>query len=267
MRSSLAIATLLLLSVVPVSLLAQQGTQTPPAPQRDPQAISVLTQCLNASGGRQAIQSIHDFTGTGTVTYFWANEEVQGTVTVRRLGAAFRLDASLPDGTRSWLVSEGNGAIRETDGKVKEIMLPNALNLADQTFPFPGIVAALEDATHSTSLAGQTTLNGRSVYIIRVQKTFPDLKGPADRMSKWTAKEYLIDAQTFTLLEMRDTVHTNEGPDREFPRETVYSDFRTVNGALIPFSVAEKIDGQDTWTLKLANVTFNTGLELDAFKF
>ena len=46
MRRSLAVATLVVLSALPVSLLAQQSTQTATAPARDPQAIAVLRQAL-----------------------------------------------------------------------------------------------------------------------------------------------------------------------------------------------------------------------------
>ena len=39
---------------------------------KDPQAVALLTQFLNAAGGLSAISSIQDFTGTGTITYNWA---------------------------------------------------------------------------------------------------------------------------------------------------------------------------------------------------
>src|SRR5487761_474089 len=97
--------------------------QQPTAPAaRDPQAVSVLTKCLTASGGAQAISAIQDFTATGNVTYFWAGEQVQGSVTVRGIGAGdFRLDANLPDGTRSWAATGLDGNVKDATGKTTNI--------------------------------------------------------------------------------------------------------------------------------------------------
>jgi len=40
---------------------------------------------LSVSGGTTHIDSIADFTATGSITYFWAGSQVQGTATVRAL--------------------------------------------------------------------------------------------------------------------------------------------------------------------------------------
>ena len=55
----------------------------------------MLTQALNAAGGTSAVSMIQDFTGTGTITYFWAGQEVSGPVTVRGLGTMKHLGLDL----------------------------------------------------------------------------------------------------------------------------------------------------------------------------
>jgi len=68
-------------------------------PQRDPQAMAILTQCLNAGGGAQTLAAIQDFTALGAITYSWAGQQVEGSVIVRGRGPGqFRLDAALPGG-------------------------------------------------------------------------------------------------------------------------------------------------------------------------
>jgi hypothetical protein len=42
------------------------------APQRDPQALAILTQAVNAAGGIAGLSTIQDFTATGQITYYWA---------------------------------------------------------------------------------------------------------------------------------------------------------------------------------------------------
>src|SRR6266571_2780701 len=129
----LSLFTALILSFPNVGA-AQQAT-TPPStsanqsPQRDPQALSILNQVLAASGGAQALSAIQDFTASGNITYFWAGDQVQGTVKVKgRSTTDFRVDASLPEGTRSWVAISGKGSLRNLDGSLVAIPSNTALN-------------------------------------------------------------------------------------------------------------------------------------------
>jgi hypothetical protein len=44
------------------------ATETSTTPERDAQAIAILSQCLGAVGGASATASIQDFTGSGSIT-------------------------------------------------------------------------------------------------------------------------------------------------------------------------------------------------------
>ena len=69
----------LLLAIVSSSVWSQaQGT-------KDPQAITLLNSCLLASGGLVAISTISDFSASGSITYYWASQNVQGTVTLKEV--------------------------------------------------------------------------------------------------------------------------------------------------------------------------------------
>src|SRR5690349_8098914 len=77
--------------------------QSASAIQRDPQAIDVLSQSLRAAGGASQTGTVHDFTATGTITHFWAGQEVKGSTTLRQRGVDhIRMDSDLPSGQRSW---------------------------------------------------------------------------------------------------------------------------------------------------------------------
>src|ERR1700722_2251304 len=82
---------------------AQQTPSAPPTVQRDPQAITILTQALNAAGGTSAVVGVPHYTATANVTYYWAGEQVEGTAVLKGRGTGqFRVDATLPDGMRCW---------------------------------------------------------------------------------------------------------------------------------------------------------------------
>jgi hypothetical protein len=113
------------------SLFSQQSSSIYPTQtaQRDPQAMTVLAQALNTAGGTSAITAIQDYTASGTITYYWAGQPVQGAVTIRGRGSdATRLDAVLPSGTRSFAVDEGVASIKEIGKETAPVSFDAAVN-------------------------------------------------------------------------------------------------------------------------------------------
>src|ERR1700694_1891739 len=103
--------TVILAFVLSSSLLLPTAAQQSPtlstqSVQRDPQALTILSQALSAAGGVASIAGLRDVTATGTITYFWADQQVPGSVTLKGRGLAqFRLDAILAAGPRSFVVN------------------------------------------------------------------------------------------------------------------------------------------------------------------
>ncbi|MHB8527435.1 MAG: LolA-like protein [Candidatus Acidiferrales bacterium] len=239
---------------------AQTSTQT--TPTRDPQAVSILTQCLQAVGGTQAISAIQDFTATGTITYNWANQPVQGSVTVRGRGTGqFRLDANLSDGPLSWAVNNGVGLYKKLDGSTKHMFFPNAVNFGSLTFPYMYIAARLADPSTNISYIGTDTKNGQKTYDIRLQQTFSSERDPNGILSKLTKRDFFIDTGTFQIIRTLDMVHPERASTIDIPHEMEFSDYRNINGVLVPFSISEMTVGQHTYTIQLDQMHFNTGLQ------
>lgn len=241
-----------------------QAQQSPPSttPTRDPQALTILTQCLQAAGGTQAIAAIQDFTATGRITYNWANQPVQGSVTVRGRGTGqFRLDANLADGNLSWAVNNGIGLYKKLDGSTTHIFFPNAVNFGSLTFPYAYIAASLADPSTNISYIGIDTKNGKKTYDIRLQQTFSSERDPNGVLSKLTQRDFFIDTGTFQIVRTADMVHPEKVATIDIPHEMDFSDYRSVNGVMVPFSIGEMTVGQHTYTIQLDQVHFNTGLQ------
>ncbi|HKV77341.1 MAG TPA: hypothetical protein VJP02_04335 [Candidatus Sulfotelmatobacter sp.] len=223
---------------------------------------------MAASGGAQAVATIQDFTGTGTITYFWAGQQVQGSVTVRAKGVSdFRLDANLPDGIRSWAAIRGKGFTKNASGQLVTIPYYNAVNLAGLTFPVSQIVLALQQST-STSVTnlGLVQADGHSVYRVRVQESFSQKEDPTGDLARWNTKEFFIDLSTFQIVKTQDIVYSARQYLAGVPREIHFADYRPVNGILVPFSLIETVNGQQSWTMQLNQMTFNTGLQDSDFQ-
>ncbi len=249
-------------------LLLTPGLAAQQPPRRDPQAVSVLVQCLNAGGGVGAISAVQDFIAAGTITYYWAWKEVSGTVTVRgRVYDQFRLDATIPQGTRSLAVSRGVGFLREVNGTIFPFHSLNAVNVKTLSFPFSEILEALNGPTIDISYSGLVEVLGRQVHRIRAQRrptSGADLGGILTRLK---TKDYFVDPATLLVVKTEHIFYPKKALSEGLPYEVYFSDYRLVNGVLTPFSITEKVGGQRTWTIQLSSIRFNAGLTDGDFRF
>jgi len=244
------------------SFSQQNGTPITQTVQRDQQALTILTQVLNVAGGETALAAIHDITATGTITYYWAGEEVQGTVTVKGRGTGqFRLDASLQNGVRSWAVNNGTGFVKELDGSKKQIPYHNTVNFGSLTFPHAYMSAAQQDNSTSITYVGLETRDGRQIHHIRMRKVVPSDNDPSEVLSKLSTRDFFVDPATFHVVGTLDMVHPLNASTIDYPHEMLFSDYRTVSGVLVPFSVTEVATGQRTYAIQLNQATFNAGLK------
>lgn len=226
---------------------------------REPQAVAVVSQALTVAGGLSAINAINDFSAKGDVTYYWA-EQVKGAATVRGRGLhQFRLDASLADGQHSWLINGSTTYRKNPNGSTSPLPSQNSVRVATTTFPLLRLASALQDATTNIRDAGIVTHNGQQVHDIIIQKNFPIGHDPAGALSKITKAHVFIDPTTMTVQEIDDSAYALNGFG-EYPHEMRFSNYKSVNGVLVPFSVTELIAGQRTMSLELTEANFNTGL-------
>jgi hypothetical protein len=242
-------------------LAAASFSATARTPAAVPQAVAILTQALNAAGGTFGLSSIQDFTATGTITYFWAGDQVQGPATIRARGFyQFRLDAGLPAGMRTEVINRGAGQLKESDGKLTSLPMHMTVNLGIVNVPYLSLAAALGDPLTTTLYVGLVDLAGRPAHQIRTQRHFASGADPQGVVSSLTVTDYFVDTGTNLLLKVSDMTHPEETLTRSYPHDMEFENYTQTNGANIPMLVREKIDGQTVWELHLNAVAFNGGL-------
>jgi hypothetical protein len=243
------------------------ATQTGTTPERDPQAIAILNQCLGAVGGASATASIQDFTGSGSITYFWAGQQVSGPATVKGRGTGeFRLDATLSAGTRSWAVSPMDGSIKDTDGTVTPIPAIQSRNLGALSLPQLKVAMALNNSAFSIRYGGLTDVDGHKVYLVQLQQVFSTAYDPNGFLGHLTAMDVLLDATSYQIVLIRDIVNPPNHPTEDVVHEIEFSDYRLTAGFFAPFSITESVNGQRTWALQITAISLNTGLTDADFK-
>lgn len=234
--------------------------QTATTVQRDPQAVAVLTQVVNAAGGATALAAVQDFTASGTIIFNWAGNQVQGSVTAKGKGLhEFRMDANVPGGTQSLVVNGYAGAFTPLNSQ--KILLPSwtAITSGSLTFPAARIANALADSSTTVIYVGLVTWNGSQVCQVHVAPVVDPALNP-NGFSALGAFDLYIDSASYRVLGLSETIWWNGNSAQAYQHELTFSNYTSTNGLLVAFAITEKFGGQQTWTLQLSAINFNTGL-------
>lgn len=254
----------MLLVALFVSFLAAVPVAQAQAIASDSKGADLLRQVLQAAG--VSATPLSSFTASGTITYFWAGQPVQGSASLKARGAEqFRLDAQLPDGARSFVSSRRGGGRKAPDGKLTVIPAHNTAAIAVPTLPYPGIAASLSDAAAVISYEGESTSRGRPLYQVRVRRMLPREADPDGRLSDLFRTDYFIDPQTHQIVRVEDLTHPVENVAESYPRAIEMESYAVKSGIAVPTLVRETVAGQLTWEFRLAGITFNDNVREEDF--
>ena len=241
----------------------QQSPSAPTLPPatKDPQAVSIVNQTLSAAGGTQAVKVIASYIGTGNVTQSGAGgATVQGTVTVRGEGLnKFRMDTTFPSGERSEVI-DGKTTTKDEHDVVTKLSIQPPLSPARLIMPYLQLNAALTSINLNVIYKGVVEIGGRPTQDVQVQRIFPVGSRLNPTFTDSFNIDFFIDSSTFQIVMMQDVVQ------KFLTRQIQYSDFQTVGGVLVPFSISESIRGQNIWLIQLGQISFNSGVQDSDFK-
>lgn len=253
--------------LVAIVLFCASFPQTSLAQQKDARALEIVSASLSASGGAGTLSKIQDFTANGTIVYYWAGKEVHGSVLVRGRGTSqFRLDAELPEGTQSWIVSNGTGALKKMNGTVTPIPFHNAITFGALTLPSMKLLSAISKESSAILDKGEVTIEDQHFYRIQVRPVIDahDSRGDVNRLG---IADYFFDPATNLIVAIFDKTHPAKTMSVSHQHAVYFGDYRAVGSVVVPFSVIETINGQRMWALTLKAIRFNTGLSDSDFQF
>jgi outer membrane lipoprotein-sorting protein len=114
------------------------------------------------------------------------------------------------------------------------------------------VAAAAAGADSRVELVGKETLDGAPVYHLKVTKK----GGPP--------QDYYLDAETG--LEKKISVAGRSPDGSQTVNVTEFSDYRSVDGSLVPFVMKQRQNGTVVATTTLDKVEFNVDVDDDYFK-
>ena len=235
-------------------LNSQQSVATP---QRDPQAVAVLTQMLGATGwGRLPSDGV----ASGIVTRFRADSQDAVTLTVKvRNGGQIRFELEDPASPSTTVVNSGQAVVTSLK-ETQAIPFAAASSLQQMTMPFFSKFLNLADTSMAFRFVGTETANGQQAYRVEIAQQIAatdllaSVRSPAAKLTIWVATASGLPIQMESYRIATDNMgvlvkHTSQ-----------FSDFRLVAGLLIPFHQEEFTGANRLYVLQLDTVQLNVGL-------
>lgn len=257
----------LLLSVF--ALLVQLAFSQQTATSSSARAVTLLQSSLGAlTGGK----SITDITLSGTVRRIAGSDDETGTVTLKAIsGDAGRIDLSLPSGQLSEILNSTttppSGSWSGPDGLSHAIAPHNLLSEPAWFFPAFAIACRLSNSSYVATYIGQETHNGQTVQHVSVSQTapFPDPPAPPT-FAHLTQVDFFLDSSTLLPSAIAFNTHPDNNALLDIPVEIRFSDYRSVNGAQVPFLAQKFLNNSLLLDLQFQTATLNSGLSATTFQ-
>ncbi len=257
MRIASSFLLALALTLPPPRVHAQQTAQ--PMPQRDPQAVAVLSQMIAATGWNPAGLP-QDAVASGTVTRYRADSQdtVPFALKIRRPGQG-RIELQDPASPTTTIINGPEAAVTNPTS-TRAIPFRAALSMQPMTLPFFSKLLSFGDSSVDLRFAGTEPVNSQLAYRVEMAQQV-SLTGPlasaqsiASRMTIWIA------TQSGLPLQIEYHRVATDNPSAIVKRTSQFSDYRIVGGLAVPFHQEEFARGNRLYSLQLASVRFNVGL-------
>jgi hypothetical protein len=254
----LAFAASVVLISFPSAGIPQTPSGTSNSPQRDPQALASLTQMITATNWG-AVQT-QDVVATGMVTR--DHGDYQDTVGIRLESSGprlYRSDVQDPTGTVTTILN-GDGAAVTTASSAQLLPSYVAIAMRPIAFPFFGGFLSFLDNSYTVKYDGVETIAGQAAY--RIEFVAPP--GGSDPISQLRSKvsQLTVWISVASAYPVQVTYRriSNNNPNASRQITQTFSDYRTVEGILVPFHQEEYASGHMILSLQLSTVNLNTGV-------
>jgi type II secretory pathway pseudopilin PulG len=254
------------LLTLPNMQAAQQANAQTPASSL--QAATLLAQSAAALVHNVALS---DVTLTGTAHRIAGSDDESGTTALKALttGEA-RMDLSFPSGSRSEVVGVLNecpaGTWSGPDGVAHSVSNHNLMTDSSWFFPIFAVGRIISSGKYVLSYVGHETQNGQAVeHLTAYQSSTVPLPAGIPTFSHLTQMDLFLDSSTLLPAALAFNIHPDNNSGLDIPVQVLFSDYRLVNGAQIPFHVQKFINNSLTLDLQFTSAVLNSGLSTNSF--
>jgi hypothetical protein len=232
---------LVLLSILVLGhygVLAGQSTSTTrPAiavVSKNSQAISIIQTALAGTGALST--SFQDAVATGVVRVYFNGQSSDMPIVFKCKGTRMiRTELQKPKGTSVRIVNAGTGVIQQPDGTARQLLMNNTLAERVNFLPSFSMLSEYQQASMSVEYSGTAQVNGQAAQVVALRPLTTPGVTQADLDRSLTKTQFFIDPTSGTVLKIAYTNFSETNPDSGQAVEIYFSDFRVVNGQMVPF--------------------------------
>jgi hypothetical protein len=173
--------------------------------------------------------------------------------------AQLRSELTTSKGVRITIVNSGSGKIVQPDGTVHWLDTENTISQRVTQIPALSLLAEYQLPTVSTQYMGTANVDGSTADVIALGVYAATKTASADKESQLTQKLFYIDHSTSMVLRMQEIHYSENGNDSDGV-EIRYSDYRAVQGVMVPFNQQTYANGQPLFGIVLSNVSLGAAL-------
>jgi hypothetical protein len=104
---------------------------------------------------------------------------------------------------------------------------------------------------HKVTLEGKETLDGTECFKVKLTK------------KDGTLEYYFFDTENYAMIVVRSYI--NSGPSKGTEIDTYLSDYKDVNGLMMPFSIEQKLKGQTVFKIALDTIKVDEAIDDKVF--
>jgi hypothetical protein len=257
-RHRVLLGILSLLSVLGAFAIAQN------LPASNPRALRFAAQSIAALTGGNTIS---DVTLMGTVTWIAGSDIEKGTASLSALGQReSRVEFALTNGNRIEIRDAQTGTTRgkwiAPSGASGKLAFHNCQT--DAVWFFPALSSLAPNSNIALSYIGDESLNGKSVHHIHSHAL-----QAGTHLTSWVKElsgmDFYLDAATLRPSAIKFDAHPDNNALDKIPIEVDYSDYRSINGIVLPTHIQKYVQGTLIVDLFISSAEFNTGVILSTF--
>jgi hypothetical protein len=233
-----------LIGAITVSIAAK--AQQPPPPT----AVSYLQQSLAAMTGQSAIQGL-TLNGTAELIAGSMDETGSFNASCALTGSSqLQLQLSAASRTENRQISNGTAAGSWVDSQGEKHAMAGHNLLTPESWFCPNItLGRILQSSLTVQFAGNETKNGVSVAHFTIASPATDNSEPSQLIAHLTTTDLFLDPTTLRPVALDFNIHPDSNALIDIPVEIQFSNYTSVNGLWIPFTVEKYVNS--TLALKL----------------
>jgi len=222
-------------------------------------AVSSLRASLAALLSRTAIEDV-TLTGTAHVIAGSSDDNVPATLKALVDGSA-RVDLGFSSGTTSEAIIAGTpgptGNWISSDGKQHALVPHNMMTDTAWFFPAFAISRMATNPAITVVFVDQAD-SMMHLQAYRKDSGTPPASGP--NLQHLTQMDLYLDANTLLPAKLKYNIHPDQNAAIDIPVPVEYSDYKTVNGVLLPHHLQKYLNNSLMQDIQIQTVIFNSGL-------